>query len=476
MSADFTTWLVRSLGLPLFEETPRGGIRANSAARKRLGDVSPTGLADAIAHCCGLSGATDELVVAVERARAGEPQEVTLAETHRVAIAPIAKGRASAVIAPTEPPSHVQERAAATDLAAGVSHELANALGAIAGWASLARHGGNVDEALSVIESSAESAWSVARHMLGRVSGRIDSGPAVTDASALVQQVSRLIAPRAMQSGVQIERRIADGITVNGEHSDLWSVVWNLSLNAIEAMTDGGTLLLQLTTSAEHAVLVVADTGPGMSAELQAKIFDPYVSTKASGSGIGLATVKRAVTAIGGTISVESSVGHGARFELRIPRKAATTPTVVRRARPDHERSSGVFRAERIQGRILVVDDDRSLREMTATALSVRGAEVVAVGTPREAMAAEGTFDLALVDMLLPETTGDALLKALRTSGKVMNGLLVTGTEISQLRLIPGGEPNGVLRKPFRLDDLFERVAETLGKPSARDASVTSKS
>lgn len=470
MSADYTTWLVRSLSLPLLEETPRGGVRGNSAARNRLGEARATGLADAIARCCGLTGDTPELIKAVERARSGDPQEVTAGD-FRVAIAPIAKGRASAVIAPLEGAPGVHARAAAADLAAGVSHELANALGAIAGWAHLARHGGNVNEALSVIESSAEAAWSVARHMLGRVSGNKDAGPVVTDASALVQQVARLLAPRAMQAGVTIERRITEGVHVGGEHSDLWSVLWNLALNAIEAMNNGGTLLLQLTATSDNALLVVSDNGPGMSAELQAKIFQPYVTTKATGSGIGLATVKRAITTMGGTITLESAPGRGSRFEVCLPRRQASgSPTVIRRVRPNGERTSGVYRAERIDARVLVVDDDASLREMIATALTVRGAEVVAVASPRDALATDGVFDIALLDMLLPESTGDVLLKQLRASGKVKRGLLVTGTEVSQLRLTAGGEPDGVLRKPFRLDDLFERVIETVGDAPERSS------
>jgi len=467
MSADYTTWLVRALGLPLFEETPRGGVRANSAARTRLGEVRATGLADAVARCCGLAEPSAELLAAVEAARGGEAQDVRVAE-FRVAIAPIAKGRASAVVVIPDAGPSIRERAAATDLAAGVSHELANALGAIAGWASLARKGGNVDEALSIIESSAESAWSVARSMLGRVSGRKDTGPAVTNASDLATQVSRLIGPRALQSRVHIERRIAEGVHVDGEHSDLWAALWNLALNAIEAMSEGGTLLVQLTATDDEAVLVVSDNGPGMSEEVQARAFEPYMTTKATGSGVGLATVKRAVLAMGGTISLESTPKRGTRFEIRLKRRAQATQAVVRRPKPDSERTSGVFRAERIEARILVVDDDAALREMTSTALTVRGADVVAVGTPHEALAADGVFDLALVDMLLPETTGDVLIKSLRAAGKAKHGLLVTGTDVAQLKLTVGGEPIGILRKPFRLDDLFDRVTEALRQAPSR--------
>lgn len=470
MSADFTTWLIRSLGLPLFEDTPQGDVRVNDAARGRLGSVRPTDLAQGVARCCGLAAPTDALKQAIARARAGETQDLTIAEEYRVAIAPNAKGRASALVAPLDAITRAQGNTSAVDLAAGVSHELANALGAIAGWAHLARQGGDVDEALSVIEMSAESAWSMARHMLGRVSGRVAAGPAVSDASALIKHVSQMLTPRAREANVKIETRLAADITVAAEHTDLWSVVWNLMLNAIEAMPQGGTLLVQLTANADHALLVVADNGPGMSPELQGRIFDPYVSTKATGTGIGLATVKRAVAAMGATISLESEIGHGARFEVRLVRKPdAVVPTVTLRARADASRSSGVFRAERINGRILVVDDDTALREMIATALSVRGANVVAVATQREALATEGKFDLALIDMLLPDVTGDVLLKELRGNGKVVRGLLVTGAEVERMRLVDGRESDGVLRKPFRLDDLFERVDDALA--STRDHS-----
>jgi len=463
MAEDFTDWLVRSLGLPLLEDTPRGGVRVNDEGRRKLGNVRPAGLSDGVARCCGLPAATVELTRAVAAARAGAFQEVTLGGLYRVALAPSAKGRASALIAPVTAVTRIQDRAAAVDLAASVSHELANALGAIAGWAHLARSGGNVDEALSVIETSAESAWSVARHMLGRATGRHDVAPSVTDASALVQQVSRVLAPRARQANVQIEARVAEGITVTGAHSDLWSIVWNLTLNAIEAMPNGGTVLVQLTGTAKQALLVVADDGPGVSAELKARIFEPYVSSKASGSGIGLATVKRAVAAMGGKISLESGLGHGARFEVRLVRKPVDVVSArTRRARVDSEHSSGVFRSERISGRILVVDDDAALREMTATALTMRGLDVVAVASGRDALAAEGKFELALVDMMLPDLTGDVLLKDLRARGKVDAALLVTGSDVAQMPLVDGGEPDGVLRKPFHLDDLFERVAELL--------------
>ena len=100
---------------------------------------------------------------------------------------------------------------------------------------------------------------------------------------------------------------------------------------------------------------------------------------------------------------------------------------------------------------------------MIATALQMRGAEVVLAASLGEALQQKGPFTLALIDFLLGDQRGDAALARLRAAGIVTAGLFVTGTDVPR-KLAPDGEPNGVLRKPFELDDLFERVAEVLGQ------------
>jgi CheY-like chemotaxis protein len=96
----------------------------------------------------------------------------------------------------------------------------------------------------------------------------------------------------------------------------------------------------------------------------------------------------------------------------------------------------------------------------------MRGAEVVAVGSPAAALAEPGPFALAVVDLRLPELTGDALAARLRAAGSVQRVLLVTGMEPPE-HYAPGGEPDAVLRKPFELEDLFEQLIQLLpSRPS----------
>jgi two-component system, OmpR family, response regulator len=161
-------------------------------------------------------------------------------------------------------------------------------------------------------------------------------------------------------------------------------------------------------------------------------------------------------------MELESQPGRGTRFQIDFPRVVSAEKPRARGTGSD-KRASGVFVAEHIEGRFLVLDDDPSLREMIATALQMRGAEVVAAASLEEALAAEGPFKLAITDLMLGEQRGDLAIAQLRDAGLVDLALMVTGTELPQ-RFAARGEPDAVVRKPFELQDLFESVAEVLGR------------
>jgi signal transduction histidine kinase len=451
-------WLCSNLGLPLIEEQPDGGLTLNDAARDMLGEGRYATFSNALGPLLGNEVDERTLHDALECARRGEPCELDLVEGLRALVSQNEQGRACVVLAPRDALDSVslRRRALATDRAARVSHELANALGAIAGWAQLARQGARVDEALQLIEKSAENAWSAARAVLGEVSGqKAQGGGAVTDLSAFTEEAGRLLLPQALKKGVSIHTHITPGLQVAGDRSSAWAIVWNLASNAIEALPAGGSVSLQLSEAGEHVRLCIADDGPGMSPEVRARIFEPYFTTKNSGSGLGLAMAKQAVIAMGGQIELDSEPALGTRFVVDLPRRRESHHAF----RTPDKRASGVFLADSLAGRILVVDDDASLREMIGTALQMRGAEVEVVASLTEALQLRGPFKLAVVDYLLGDQHGDVALAALRAAGLVNVGLLVTGTDVPR-KLAAGGEPDAVLRKPFELEELFEHVAD----------------
>jgi two-component system KDP operon response regulator KdpE len=111
--------------------------------------------------------------------------------------------------------------------------------------------------------------------------------------------------------------------------------------------------------------------------------------------------------------------------------------------------------------RILVVDDDLALRELLATAFSLRGARITTVASAAEAQRLEGSFDVALIDMTLADGRGDELLAQLRRRGCVNAAMLVTGS-VQKPKLVPGGEPDDWVRKPFEISQLVDRLKRTL--------------
>ena len=442
-------WLYDRLGLGLLREDAHGALHTNVRAKELLSGMHHPNLGMALAALLAPISAAD-LDSAMIRARSGVPSELVSAGGLRVLLGRDADG----VTAVVSPP--------VSDVGAQVSHELANALGAIAGWARLARQGQRVDEALRLIEMSADSAWSAARRLLGEASARNKHETESIEISVFVDEAAKLLGPKALSKGVEVRSAIEPALRVRADRGSLWSIVWNLSANAVEAVPNGGVVELRLTANADSVVLTVEDDGPGMSEDQKRRAFEPYFTTKANGTGLGLPVVRQAVAELGGRIELKSEPGLGTRFTVALPRVG----TLSQRPAPT-KRSSGVFYAEPLHERVLVVDDDLGLREMISTALSMRGAEVVAVGTAEEALAQRGRFGVVIIDLLLGEMRGDALLAALRQAGLARVGLLMTGADMPD-ELAPGGTPEAALRKPFELEELFDTLADTLKRAAER--------
>jgi nitrogen-specific signal transduction histidine kinase/CheY-like chemotaxis protein len=392
-----------------------------------------------------------ELLLA--RARTGVADELVVPGGRRVLLLQDRPGRAMAVVTQRSAPSTRAAKLSDREVAEGVSHELANALGAIAGWARLAKQGRRVQEALELIEMSAESAWIAARRMLGDAPGRSDFGHDSIDLSGFVDEAARLLGPKASAANVLVRTAIEPGLFVRGDRGNAWSIVWNLATNAVDALPPGGTVELRLRRLDNAALLVVEDDGPGMAEDQQRRIFEPYFTTKSTGTGLGLSMVEQAVKAVGGSIELHSQPGRGARFSVSLP-LAAQRPG-------GPKRSSGVFYAEPIEHRILVVDDDLGLRELISTALSMRGADVVSVASGQAALQQTGKFAVAIIDLVLPDARGDIVLSRLRDAGLTRVGVVMTGTTLP-INLAAGGKPDVLLPKPFELEELFDAIARAL--------------
>jgi two-component system, cell cycle sensor histidine kinase and response regulator CckA len=466
MKQDDLTWLCAELGLPVFEETGHGllaSVAAQAAVRSAEGSI-----AEAAANHLGLPADHPALLSAIAIARRGERAAVLAGPnaaglSFRLLATPVTRSgsRIRLTLAPAPGPRASE---GLIEVAAAVSHEVANAVGSIRGLAELALHESDASvelrDALTLIRGAAGSAEQAARSMLGIARGEAQSEPTQRlDLSEFTSGFVQLLTLTARQARVKLEASIAPGQFVHATRAQLFTIVFNLVKNAIEACPAGGLVSVHLERSDEYATLSVRDTGAGLDRSAQERLFERYYTTKNHGTGLGLVLVRSAVDALAAEIQVESELGRGTVFRVIFPRvDDGSGPhlgwlAARREATPLH--------GPALDARILVIDDDQALREMLTTMLSLRGARVVSAASCDEALAVEGRFDLALIDMMLEGCRGDELLALLRQRGVVNAAMLVTGT-VQKPRLVPGGEPDDWVRKPFEISQLVDRIRRTL--------------
>ncbi|MHB8808440.1 MAG: ATP-binding protein [Desulfobulbaceae bacterium] len=219
-----------------------------------------------------------------------------------------------------------QEKLAAIgNLAAGVAHEVRNPLSSIKGYAtyfaSLFEEGSEQKKAAEVMTSEVERLNRVISELL-EIARPSDIRPRPTDISFLLNSSLRLVQQEAETVGVRIETDIAPGIPPFILDPDrLTQALLNLYINAIQAMPEGGLLTVSAGATAAGLELVVSDSGAGIPDETLNKIFDPYYTSKTTGTGLGLAVVQKVMEAHGGTIRVQSVPGRGTRFAITLPGK-----------------------------------------------------------------------------------------------------------------------------------------------------------
>lgn len=367
------------------------------------------------------------------------------------------------------------EHAPLVDVAAAVAHEVANAVSAIAGWAELGLAGGtDPRQALTLIASCARTAEQAARRMLRLARGDSpEDDLVVLDVSQLTAELVQLLTITARQARVNLDPTVEPGLALIGARGHWFSLLWNLVKNAIEASPAGATVRISLSGDDVGLELEITDEGPGLDEAAQARIFTPYVTTKATGTGLGLHLVREAVDALGGHLLLRSRLGQGTTFRARLPRAARNSEIMMGIVEPSAGSETVPKSANTLSASLLVVDDDDALREMMATALSLRGASVVTARNAEEARAQPGPFDAALIDMTLEDIRGDELLAQLRRKGSVHAAMLVTGTAQTP-RLVPGGEPDDWVRKPFEVSDLVDRLKRTLERHRMLQAATAS--
>ncbi|HVF55140.1 MAG TPA: ATP-binding protein [Pyrinomonadaceae bacterium] len=352
-------------------------------------------------------------------------------------------------------------------LAAGVAHDFNNSLAAILGRTQLLLRTATDERQrrdLQIIETAALDAAEAVRRIQNFARRMPPGAPRIVHLTRLISDAIQLTRTRwetdARAHGIRYEVECApcdegdDEIAANP--SELREVLVNLILNALDAMPRGGRLSFVVSRHSSFVAVAVEDTGGGIASEVRGRIFEPFFTTKgAQGSGLGLAISRGIVRRHGGTIEVESEVGHGTTFTLRFPHARGALV-----ARPE-------ARVELRAHRVLVVDDDDVVREVLVELLRELKQEVTEASGAHEALAhlSKGNFDLMITDLSMPVMDGLQLAAGARQAAPAMRVVLVTGYG----QLLPGNrrpDPSlvdAVLNKPFQLSDLEASLRALLG-------------
>ena len=338
-------------------------------------------------------------------------------------------------------------------LAGGVAHDFNNLLLAINGYAEFLsdslldeRLKGFADE----IRSAGERAAALT-HQLLAFSRRQVLQPRILDLNDAAYEIE-LMLRRLIGESVRVDFDLDSNLRkVEADPSQIGQVLLNLAVNARDAMNGSGTLTVTTRNEGDDVVLEVTDTGEGMDEETRSRVFEPFFTTKdvGSGTGLGLSTVYGIVAQSGGTITVRSSPRRGATFSIRLP---ATEGELVPAVELEPETSRG---AERI----LVVDDERVVRELLAQMLRDQGYDVSVAGSAREARALESSWDLLVTDVVMPETDGVKLAQQI----DARHVLFISGYD--QEALVHAD--SFFLQKPFSHHDLARTVRTMLDRDRA---------
>lgn len=376
-----------------------------------------------------------------------------------------------------------QKMQAVGQLAGGVAHDFNNVLTAIIGFADLLllkhKPGDPSFADLMSIKNSANRAAGLTRQLLA-FSRRQTLRPQVLEIPGHVDDLT-----------VLLKRLIGEQITLGVEHGrSVWpvkadlvqleQVVVNLVVNARDAMPNGGQITIRTRNvteneaagftytgmpPADYVLIEVEDTGTGMPPEILEKIFEPFFSTKelGKGTGLGLSTVYGIIKQTGGFIYPDSVVGKGTTFRIFLPRYVPLEGEApVKQAAAPVKDLTG-------HERILLVEDEDSVRAFSARALRTTGYEVFEADSGDEALDVleelDYKIDLMISDVVMPEMDGPTLLTKVRERMPTLRVIFVSGYAEENVRQdIADNQSVEFLPKPYSLDQINSKVKDVLGK------------
>ena len=355
-------------------------------------------------------------------------------------------------------------------VAGGIAHELNNQLVNVVAETGNLREGDAVSdelrEALGRVELAARRMARLTRQLLA-YAGRGRFVTSLLEPDALLADERPGLEAR-LPAGAVLELQLAGGsVAVEADPGLLRQVIRDLIENAGEALRGSGRITVRsrgvLESDRRWWQLEIRDEGTGMDAATLARIFDPFFSTKQDRHGLGLSAALGVVRRLGGDIAVDSQPGHGTTFRVRLPIAADAAPP-RRRATSEHpplHALSGL--------KILVADDEPTVRDTVQRLLARRAAHAVLAcdGAEAEALLRTQTFDVVLLDVMMPERTGYQLVPVARETQPHAPVILMSGYSEQASNVEP---PDAFLEKPFNGAQLEEAIRAALAETQVTEA------
>ncbi|HVP65996.1 MAG TPA: ATP-binding protein [Anaeromyxobacteraceae bacterium] len=369
---------------------------------------------------------------------------------------------------------HRQKLEAVGTLAGGVAHDFNNLLTAINGYAGLAleglSEGDPVREDIVEIQRAGARAADLTRQLLA-FSRKQVLKPQVIALDAAVVGVEKLLR-RLIGEHIELVTKRTEGLwKVKVDPGQLEQVLVNLVVNARDAMPDGGRLTISTANvtltepearryadgaAGPHVVLTVSDTGTGMDEATLAHIFEPFFTTKeqGKGTGLGLSTVYGIVRQSRGFVGVQSQAGRGTKFEIFFPPETGPSePASVRAVEAPRTRSG------KPNETVLVVEDERQVRNLLSSQLAAEGYTVLAAADGREALALAdrhaGQIDLLLSDVVMPQMGGPELARAFRARHPETSVVFMSGyADEAVAGHVELDQAAAFVQKPWQLSEL----------------------
>ncbi|MCP8937453.1 PAS domain-containing protein [Alsobacter sp. SYSU M60028] len=361
-----------------------------------------------------------------------------------------------------------QKMEAMGQLTGGVAHDFNNLLTPIVGALDLLHRkglgGAREQRLIAGAAQSAERAKILVQRLLA-FARRQPLQTVPVDVAKLVTEMGELVASTTGPQIRVVVEASEDLPPALADPNQIEMALLNLSVNARDAMPDGGTLRISATSErvglghraklhpGEYVCLSVADTGSGMDDATLARAVEPFFSTKGvgKGTGLGLSMVHGLASQLGGALTIRSRPGFGTNVELWLPQSAAAPGTDERRPEPAQTAAR--------MGTALLVDDEELVRLSTAEMLQELGYTVLEASSAEEALRlverGDG-FDLLVTDHLMPGMNGAELRRAIRSARPSVPVLLVSG--YAEFEGVDPDHPR--LTKPFRKDELAAALAQ----------------